>query len=121
MRSILKSSLVGLTVAAGLGFLSLPARADNTAAVEQTSNQSTAIVGDHNVSVTQNIQIGTVIQRGNGRLKLPKNTGIVRQSVDQATGVVGNGNVVYTENQQITDIRQINKRQNRNKFHKRHK
>lgn len=117
MRSILKPYILGLTVATGLGFLSLPARADNAATLQQEANQSTAIVGDGNVSITNNIQIGTVVQRSNGRLKLPKNNAIVKQSVNQATGISGNGNVAETYNEQVTHVNQGGKRHsNRPKF-----
>jgi uncharacterized protein with beta-barrel porin domain len=108
MQAILKPYILSLTVAAGLGFLSLPARADNTATIQQESNQSTAIVGNGNTSVTQNIQIGTVIQRGNGSFKLPKNNNVIlKQQVDQATGISGNGNVVGTQNEQISNVEQV--------------
>lgn len=122
MRSM-KSYMLSLTVVAGLGVLSLPARADNAAVVEQEATQSTAIVGNNNVSITQNIQIGTVIQRGNGRLKLPKNNAILKQRVDQATGISGNGNVVETYNEQVGKIDQSNKRHSNrpNKVRIRHK
>lgn len=105
-----KAGLLSLATAAGFGLMSLPARADNEAVVEQNATQSTAVIGDGNTAATANQQTADILQKSQGRVFGEFNNGAgVRQNVDQATGVSGYGNAVGTDNQQNATITQIKK------------
>lgn len=106
-----KAGILGFVTIAGIGLITLPARADNDVIVEQEATQSTAVIGDGNTAATANQQVAEIMQRSRSSrtVRNSSNGASVRQRVDQATGVSGYGNAVGTDNQQTTRILQIKK------------
>jgi hypothetical protein len=61
-----KTGLFGLLTATTVGLIATPSHAQNTATVDQSSNQSATQVGAYNTAVQGSVQTGIVSQDGYG-------------------------------------------------------
>jgi major curlin subunit len=107
LKAGLKTGLVGLVAAAGLGLIILPVKADE---INQGSMQTTGQDGYSNTSVQQNTQTGEIKEtetrfgRPDRREARPDRNSI-NQGNDQLTDQFGDNNTSVNQNTQDAKIR----------------
>lgn len=101
----LKTGLIGLVTAAGLGLIMLPAKADE---INQGNMQTTGQDGYSNTSVQQNTQTGE-IKETETRFGRPdrreRDRNSINQGNDQLTDQYGDNNTSVNQNTQDAKIR----------------
>jgi U3 small nucleolar ribonucleoprotein component len=105
LKNGIKTGLVGLIAAAGLGLIVLPAKADE---LNQGNTQTTGQEGYSNTSVQQNTQTGE-IEETETRFGRPdrreRDRNSINQGNDQLTDQYGDGNTSVNQNTQEGRIR----------------
>jgi hypothetical protein len=121
---IKKAYAIGLLSFATLGFVSLPAQADQTST--QVTNQSAAAVGDGNyikqTSYQTNIQQRIQIKKGGTYAPVYTSAPSAQdnyQEVQQNAGAVGNDNYIEQRSNQVNVQQRSNKHEKYNNGHHR--
>jgi len=120
---LLKTGLVGLLAAAGLGLLILPAKADE---IKQDSVQTTLQEGSDNTSVQQSTQNANIrkaqVRSGRQVREDRSDKDVINQTSDQLTEQYGDGNTSVTQSEQNATIdkatRDVKFRRDRRDFHR---
>ncbi len=103
--TVLKTGLLGLVAAAGIGLISLPVKADE---VNQNAVQTSIQEGSNNTSInksTQNAQIKDFQRRFGLAGYERRASDVINQNVDQLNDQVGEGNTAVNQSDQDAKVR----------------
>ncbi len=105
--TLLKTGLLGLVAAAGIGLISLPVKADE---INQNAVQTSIQEGSNNTAINQSTQNGQIkdfqsrFGRAAGYLER-SGTDVINQNADQLNDQFGEGNTAVNQSNQDAKVR----------------